>query len=328
MNPTCRPLLVAALLLTPVTAQGPTLRSALQGAELVVTARVVAATDPSPEWHRLDFEVVSTFVGTAPTTLQVLEPAGACCGRSLFALQVGDERLLFLRRVGPHWHPFGGAAGVLPAAPALLAHVARLQAAATPQSLVRTLVDALASEETRVADDAAATLAVLPAGALVGLDHAAIAGALQQALAIGNVRSAPLADVAVRSSDPALLDTVIAAYVAEPAADRARLLRHALRRADAAIVTHRAPALVHDDEAALRVAELFCELPSPHADQALAAMLPRAHPRVALCAVEGLLARGARLVDLEPLVPAPVLELAERTRRQPARFRAIEPQRR
>ena len=34
MNPTCRPLLVAALLLTPVTAQGPTLRSALQGAEL------------------------------------------------------------------------------------------------------------------------------------------------------------------------------------------------------------------------------------------------------------------------------------------------------
>jgi hypothetical protein len=327
MNPTCR-LLLASLLSVTATAQEPTLRTALQTAELVVTARVVAVSDPSPDWHRLDFVVVAAVVGQAPATLQVLEPAGACCGRSLFALQVGDERLLFLRRVGPHWHPHGGAAGVLPAAPALLAHVAGLRAAVDPRALVRTLVEALASEEPRVADDAAATLALLPASTLVGLDHAAVAGALQQALAVGHTRSAPLADVAVRSGDAALLDAVVAAYVAEPAADRARLLRHALRRADPAVVTHRAPALVHGDAAALRLAELFRELPGMHGEQALVAMLPRAHPRVALCAVEGLLARGARVVDLVPFVPATVLELAEQNRRRPARFRAIEPSRR
>ncbi len=146
--------------------QATTLLAQARAADAVVVARVTAASDPSPEWHRLEFVTTQVLKGNSPGEFAVLEPAGACCGRSLFALQIGDERLLFLRRRGPSWHPCGGARGVVPAAPEVVAHVTALLAAPNDSALAHLLADNVGHQEARIADDAAHALAVLPQIAL------------------------------------------------------------------------------------------------------------------------------------------------------------------
>jgi hypothetical protein len=327
---TTRPLHALACLLasTAAAAQAPTLLQALRSADVVVTARVVAASDPSPEWHRLHFAVTSVIAGAPGPTLTILEPAGACCGRSLFALQVGDERLLFLSRVGATLHPRGGAHGVLLPTPALLAHVAALRDADDPVRLAQVLSQALDSDEPAVVDDAAATLAGLPAAVLGRVDRAAVGRAFAQALAAERPRQAHLADVAVRLADEALLDSVLDAYVRAPAPGHARLLRQALQRGDPGAIAARIQGHARGDDQVLRAVELLLELPPAAAWPTLASLLPRAHPRVALRAAEGLLGQGVRAQDLVQVVPGPVLELAERQRRHGPPFRAIDPARR
>ncbi len=309
--------------------QATTLLNAARAADVVVTAKVLAATDPSPEWHRLQLQTLQILKGQAPATFTLLEPSGACCGRSLFALQIGDTRLMFLRRAGQALHPFGGSRGVVAAEPSIVAHVQALLASQGQQELAHVLATCLAHDETRIADDAAHALATLPQLTLSHADRAAVVDALLLASARGSTRSAALVDVAVRVADDHVLDALLPAYLQTERGDQAKLLRAGLCRCPSSAVAQRLTLFVHDDRAALRAAELLVLLPTLDAHSALDRLLqPTTHPRVALCIAEGLLASGVPGEQLTSRVPAPVLALAERQRQQPKRFRAINPQRR
>lgn len=308
--------------------QATTLLALARGADAVVCAQVVAATDPSPEWRRLQLTTETALAGAAPASFAVLEPAGACCGRSLFALQPGDRRLLFLRRAGATWHPLGGARGVVPNEPALVAHVQQLLAAANDAALAHLLAQGLAHDEPRIADDAAHALAARPQLALTPADRAAVAVALQTSLARRTARSAPLADVAARLGDDQSVDALLTGYLDAAPDDQARLLRDALRRCTSPALPARL-ALHLDERRALRAAELLLALPAGDAQTVLGNLLQRtAQPRVQLLVAQALLASGAAGQALAARFPAPVLELAARRDREPRRFRTIDPDRR
>ncbi|MBZ0152596.1 MAG: hypothetical protein K8J09_13810, partial [Planctomycetes bacterium] len=49
---------------------GSTLAALAERADLVVRATVVAATDPSPQWHRMQFASVQVLKGTAAATFE------------------------------------------------------------------------------------------------------------------------------------------------------------------------------------------------------------------------------------------------------------------
>lgn len=312
----------------PAQDQATTLLTLLRGADAVVTAEVTAATDPSPDWHRLVFHTLSTVRGPSPESFVILEPAGACCGRSLFALQVGDRRLLFLRRQGATWHLHGASRGVLPAAAEVVAHVQALHGAAGEPALTHLLAQSLAHADPRVADDAAHALAARPGLALAAGDRAAVVSAMQQALLSGSAKLCALVDVAARSADPATTDALLLAYLDAARDDQASVLRSAICR-NAPAAANGLPAQLDGSSRALRAVELLVAMPGDAARTALGNLLRRAaHPRVQLGIAEALLAGGARGVELAALVPAPVLQLAEQRTRRAKTFRAIAPDRR
>ncbi|MBL8732164.1 MAG: hypothetical protein JNN13_07320 [Planctomycetes bacterium] len=308
---------------------GSTLAALAERADLVVRATVVAATDPSPQWHRMQFASVQVLKGTAAATFELLEPAGACCGRSLFALQIGDERLLFLRRTGQTLHPLGGARGVLPAAAAVVAHVSALLAAPDAAARAAVLTAGLAADAPRVADDAAQALSTLPQLSLGSPQRAAITTALGDAVRRGSTRTAPLVEVLARLGDDASLDACLPIYLDTPRDDQAALLRRGLARGGTLAVATRLPLHVdRDDQRVQRAAELLAELPPEHARPALQRLLLAApHPRVQLTLTAGLLAAGLRPAELAPLVPAPVLELAQNRHDRPRPLRVVRPDR-
>jgi len=320
------PFLLALVPVTSASAQDLTLLAASRGADVVVQATVLAASDPSPDWHRLEFRTDLVLKGPAPAEFRLLEPAGACCGRSLFALQPGQQVLLFLRRSGPNLHPYGGARGVLPAEPALRAHVQTLLAVTDGAATARLLAAALLAPEPRIADDAAQALATLPALQLPAADLPLLQQALQDAMQRGITRTAPLLEAAVRLGDPTLLDTVLPAYLAADES-MAPLLHSGLLRCPPAALAERLPLHATSTTGqALRAAELLVAMPSPVARPALERMLQQAaHPRVQLCIAEGLLAAGASDLALRGAVPEPVLRLAAQRHRQPQRFRNLRP---
>ena len=307
-------------------AQDTTLFAACRTADVVVRATVLTATDPQPEWHRLQFRSDQVLKGQVGGEFALLEPAGACCGRSLFALQPGAEVLLFLRRTGPVLHPLGGARGVLPWSAEVATHVQTLLAAANDAAAARVLIDGLAAAEPRIADDAAQALAAMPDLQLPPASHPRLQAALQDALQRGITRSAALVELSVRVGTDELVDTMLPLYLRATAA-QAPLLRRGLLRCAPGQVAQRLP--LHTDatdHGALRAAELLVELPDAEARQALARMLQQdPHPRVQLCIAEGLLAAGEQGHELARIVPEPVLQLAERRRQQPRRFRSIQP---
>jgi hypothetical protein len=331
MNPILRSALCLACLTpaAPLPAQGPatTLLAGCQRAEVIVRATVLTATDPSPEWHRLSFRANELLHGTLGETFELLEPAGACCGRSLFALQPGQHCLLFLRRTGPLLHPFGGSRGVLADEPELVQAVRELLGAATDAARGQRLIGQLQHVDPRVAADAAQALATLPALALSVNDRDALGSALLSALQRRATTAAPLLDAVVRLQDPALLDRLLPAYLDTDLADQARLWRQGLGRASAPMLTDRLPMFVGTDAVRqLRAAELLAELPAMDTMAALQNLLQTSGcPRVKLCASEALLAGGAVANSLEPFVPAPILELAQRRRQAPRAFRSIRP---
>jgi hypothetical protein len=307
-------------------AQDTTLFAACRAADVIVRATVLTATDPQPDWHRLQFRSDQVLKGQVAGEFALMEPAGACCGRSLFALQPGTEVLLFLRRTGPVLHPLGGARGVLPWSAEVGAHVQTLLAATDDAAVAGILVGALAAAEPRIADDAAQALATLPGLQLPPGSHPQLQAALQDALQRGTTRSAALVEVSVRIGADELVDTMLPSYLRATTA-QAPLLRRGLLRCAPGQVAQRLP--LHTDgtdHGALRAAELLVELPDAEARQALARMLQQhPHPRVQLCIAEGLLAAGEQGHELARIVPEPVLQLAERRRQQPRRFRSIQP---
>jgi Arc/MetJ family transcription regulator len=323
----------ALLLLTagvmPAQDQATPLANLARRADVVVRATVIAVTDPSPEWHRLRFRADAVLRGAVGLEFDLLEPAGACCGRSLFALQLGDERLLFLHRIANTQHPNGGARGVVPAVPAVVAHVVQALAAPKAAALAQLLAANLQHEEPRIADDAAHALATMPQLSLDATHRAAVAAALAGSVQRGSTRTAALAEVAIRLDDDTMLDVCLPIYLSTQRSDQAALLRRALGRARADEVADRLP--LHfsaNGDNALRAAELLSDLPATASRPALQRLLQAApHPRVQLCLTECLLAAGLQPAELAPLVPEPVLRLAQRHHQRPRPLRVVRPTR-
>lgn len=315
--------LLASAFLLPAQDQATTLFEATRRADAIVVATVTAATDPSPEWHRLELRVDRRLHGAVGTTLVLLEPAGACCGRSLFALQPGDRQLLFLSRRGATWHPFGAGRGVLPPDPALLAHVEALLTATDDAARAELLGGHLDHADPRIARDAALALAGLPV--LPTTADGRIANQLQRAVAAGETTAPALLDLALRRGSQPLLATAVASYLDAPRDDQARLLRTRLAaQAPAAVLDELLQR--HDAEPSrqIRTAELLAALPAAATAPILRQRLAGdAHPRAKLHLTEALLAAGYRPEALAELVPAPVLRLAEERRRTPTRWRNL-----
>lgn len=307
--------------------QATTLLANSQRADVVVRATVVATSDPSPDWHRLEFRTDELLKGRLGANFAVLEPAGACCGRSLFALQPGAACLLFLQRRGATLHPLGGSRGVLADDAALSAHVRALLAAPDAAATAALLANGLQSPLPRIADDAAHALASLPTLALDRRRRDVVAEALGHAVRTRLATAASLVEVAVRIADAPMLDTLLPLYLGQERADQASLLREGLARCAADELLARLPMhLRSDEDGELRAAELLARLPAEHGAPALRRLLTATRsPRVQLRATETLLDQGAATSTLPAQLPAPVLRLAERRRHTVQPFRSIQP---
>lgn len=307
--------------------QATTLDEACRRADVVVQATVIAATDPSPDWHRLRFRVDVRLAGTIGAEFDLLEPAGACCGRSLFALQTGAQCLLFLQRRGPTLHPFGGGRGVLPADPALLRHVQALLGASSPAEKTAVLAGALQDDLPRIRDDAALALACMPSLLLDAAGKRAVAEQIAFAVRAGLSTAPTLADIAVRSGDDELLGAMVHSYLHTDRADQARALRRSLQHVPAGRLTQSLlPRMDTLANTQIRAAELLAELPIEHAIGSMRSLLRSgAHPRAKLFVAEAMLNAGHRREQLQALVPTAVLQLAEQRRKAASKFRSLEP---
>lgn len=307
--------------------QATTLLAASRRADVVVRATVLGATDPTPDWHRLQFRRDALLKGTVGEQFVLLEPSGACCGRVLFSLQPGDEVLLFLVRQGATLHPFGGSRGVVTPTPTTTTHVAALLAANDDAVLANLLTLALAEPDARIAADAAHALTTLPTLPLAAEARARIATALHGALLDGRTSAASLCEVAARLGDSALVETLLPHYLGAQKCDQLELLQRTLLRCPAGDVAQRLPLFTDSStEQNVRAARLLARMPTAEARQGIERMLIlHPHPRVQLCLVESLLASGARGAELATSAPAAITELAARRANQPKTYRAIRP---
>jgi hypothetical protein len=322
----------AALLLSLTAAaqdQATTLLSLARRADVVVRATVTQTLQPTPQWLQLTLRADEVLKGAASATFLLTEPAGQCCGRSLFALQVGDERLLFLKRTGPTLHTLGGGRGVMPATADVVAHTQALLLAGDASDLARLLAQQLDSAEPRIAHDAAAALASLPDLSLARRERGQVVASLYAAVQRGSTNAAALAEVAARVGDAQMVDAVLPLYMGARRDDHADLLRRALTRCSPGLVAERMPIFVGATrQRNLRAAKLLQELPPRLAQAAMTDLLSRSgHPQVKLHLCEGLLAAGVSEAALRPLVPAVVLRVATARRQQRPTFRNIDPRR-
>ncbi|HEB53504.1 MAG TPA: hypothetical protein ENI87_09650 [bacterium] len=331
MNRTLSTVVLSAVVCAalPAQNQATTLTRLARDADVVVRATVLGNAAVPPGWQRVTLRRQQLLKGQTGSEFTLAEPGGRCCGRSLFALQPGDDLLLFLKRIGPTLHLFGDSRAVLPATPALLQHSAQLIAAPSNNAIVDLLVPSLEHIEPRIADDAAMALASLPHVTLSAGQRTVVAACLQQAVQRGATRTAALADVAARLGDADMADTLVPIYLHADRDDQARLLRRALRRFPPQLLADRLPVHVATGRTAnLRAARLLVELPPANALAAMTQLLQRPnHPSVQLHLCEGLLAAGVQAAALRPLVPSVVIELAERHRARRPVFRNIDPSR-
>lgn len=307
--------------------QATTMARLSQKADVVVRATVTSSVHPTPQLHQLTLQPNQVLKGQLGASFRLTEPAGKCCGRSLFALAVGETRILFLKRVGPTLHTLGGGRGVLAVTPDLLTHVQALLAAPTTNATAHLLAASVNHVEPRIADDAALALATLPNLSLTPIERSAIVSSLLQSVQRGWTRTAALADVAARLGDASMVDSVMPIYLEATREDQALLLRKALTRCPPQVVADRMPAFVGNTRRSnLRAAALLTELPAATAQAAMTNLLQRPnHPQVQMHLCEGLLAAGVTSASLSPMVPPAVLQLAiARQNRRPT-FRNIQP---
>lgn len=323
--------LLALLLPTmaPAQDQATTLARLCKTADVIVRAKVTDAVQPTAELLQLTLQPNQVLKGQVGNTFSLIEPAGQCCGRALFSLSVGDQRILFLKRVGPTLHTLGGGRGVLPATVDLGTHVQALLAAPSNNATAHLLAGNISHQEPRIADDAALALAVHANLSLNPAERAALATSLAQSVQHGLTRTAALADVTARLGDANMIDTVVPVYLQATKSDQALLLQKALTRYPAQLLADRLPMHVGTARRAnLRAAQLLAEMPSAAAQGAMTTLLQRPnHPQVQMHLCEGLIGAGVSAASLSPMVPGPVLQLAiERLRRRPT-FRTINPRR-
>jgi hypothetical protein len=321
--------LLALLLaqLAPAQDQASSLARLCQTADVIVRATVTSSVFATPELHQLSLQPNQVLKGQPGSSFTLTEPAGQCCGRSLFALEVGDTRILFLRRLGPTLHTLGGGRGVLAATPDLLTHLQALLATTSTNAMAHLLAANVDHPEPRIADDAALALATLPNLSLTMLERSKLTACLAQSVQRGWTRTAALADVAARLGDASMVDSVMPVYLQASRDDQALLLKNALKRCPSQLIAERLAMHVGNARRAnLRAATLLTELPPAAAHAAMANMLQRPnHPEVQLHLCEGLLAAGVASASLSPMVPEALLQLAtKRLTRRPT-FRNINP---
>jgi len=312
--------------------QATTLLEACQKAQIVVRATVLGASDPSSDWHRISFRSIEVLAGTIGAEFVLWEPAGACCGRSLFAMAPGEHYLFFLQRVGPSLHSFGGSRGILADDPALTNHVRSLLQAGSPTATAELLVQSLAADLPRIADDAALALASLPQLQLRPGQRARIIERLQDAVGLGRAIAPSLADILVRDGSSEAVDALLPLYLRTPDCGQAGMLQRALGRCRPGALMQRLPLHLDDDAArCLRAIDLLADLDGTEAVPAIEGMLRTSRDvRVQFHAAQTLLARDVSPARLRLSIPAPLVELAQqhRHRRTTPRFRLLENARR
>lgn len=314
----------------PAQDQATALAQLARTADVVVVATVDNVQNPQPEWLRTQFQRGQVLKGSIGASFALLEPAGRCCGNSLFALELGDQRLLFLRRTGATLHPLGGARGVLPAAAAVVQHTsAVLATGADDTALAHLLVAAIDDDEPRIAEDAAHALLALPQLPLSDGERQKVREQLAVAVQHGRTRAATLAELTARTADDGAVDVLLPMYLDAARPDQARLLQRALERCPSDLVAERLPMFLDRGRARdVRAAQLLTGIDTPTAAAGMRQMLRRpCHPEAQLKLCEGLLQKGERAASLESLVPAPVLRLAQRRRDAGRAFRNLEPTR-
>lgn len=302
-------ILLACTAAAPTSAQdgASTLAALVDGADAAAVATVVAREETPTAVLLVRLQTTTALAGAAPATFALSEPAGACCGRSLFALQPGDVRLVFLQRRGAGWHLAGGPRGMLPATAAVLAHVQSLLAARTGAARSAALLAALDHDEARIADDAATALGCQPGLALDADGRQRIAALLPRELDRRSARGTALLEVAARCADAALRDAVLARYLDCPRDDEAELLGRCLLRTPVAGTIDLAVAAATDERRGLRVAALVDRLDADAATARGLAMLGVAPgPRVQLRLCEDLLVRGVPAEQLRAAPPTVV----------------------
>lgn len=326
---TQKAILLAFLLPTLAVAQdqASTMTRLCQKADVIVRATVTSSVHPTALLHQLTLQSNQVLKGQVGASFTLTEPAGKCCGRSLFALSVGETRILFLKRLGPTLHTLGGGRGVLAATPNLLTHVQALLAAPTTNATAHLLAACVNHVEPRIADDAALALATLPNLSLTTLERSAIASSLLQSVQRGWTRTAALADVAARLGDANMIDSIMPIYLEATREDQALLLRKALKRCPTQLVAERMPVFVGSTRRSnLRAAALMTELPAAAARAAMTNLLQRPnHPQVQMHLCEGLLAAGVSAASLSPMVPQAVLQLAVARQNRRPTFRNVQP---
>lgn len=305
--------------------EATTLAALSNKADSIVVATAVAANDPSPDFHRIEFRTERILKGAIASNFAVLEPAGRCCGRALGTLAIGDRVLAFLNQRGGALHPLGGDRGVLPVSDTLIAHVLDLLQPATPERKGALLASALSSTEPRVRADAALALAQLPTTSLDAASHSMVLAALDQELAAGSNRIPALVTASVRFVGDAAAPALVRAYVRADADDRALAVGRGLLQLSAVAIHQALAAEVLADEAAQQRA---CALASAKPDPISIPMLTRmleAQPRVALAAAEALLATGVAPATLAPRTDAAVLDTAVQRRSKLPQLRVVAP---
>ena len=309
--------------------QASTMARLCQNADVIVRGTVTGSHYPTTELHQLTIKPNQLLKGNVSTQFVLTEPAGQCCGRSLFALMVGETRILFLKRIGPTLHTTGGGRGVLAATSELLTHVENLLATSTTSDLSHLLAANLNHGEPRIADDAALALATLPDLSLTVSERSTVIASLKRSVQRGLTRTAALADIAARLGDTAVVDSMMPIYLSAAREDQARLLRNALKRCPAEIVADRLPMFVGKIRRSnMRAAKLLTNLPPITAHAAMTNLLQRPnHPQIQMQLCEGLLAAGVSSASLQPMVPDVVLKLAVKRQNQRPKFRNINPQR-
>ena len=309
--------------------QASTMARLCQNADVIVRGIVTGSHYPTAELHQLTIKPEQVLKGNVSTQFVLTEPAGQCCGRSLFALMVGETRILFLKRIGPTLHTTGGGRGVLAATSELLTHVENLLATSTTSDLSHLLAANLNHDEPRIADDAALALATLPDLSLTVSERSTVIASLKRSVQRGLTRTAALADIAARLGDTAVVDSMMPIYLSAAREDQARLLRNALKRCPAELVADRLPMFVGKIRRSnMRAAKLLTNLPPITAHAAMTNLLQRPnHPQIQMQLCEGLLAAGVSSASLQPMVPDVVLKLAVKRQNQRPKFRNINPQR-
>lgn len=301
--------------------QATTLAQLVDRARAIAVVRSLRVDSPDPEHLRVTFAVETTLRGTPPAHFELLEPRSRGCGRALHGVVPGQRFVACLEQRDDRWSLCAGGSRALPLAHAALVEHVQALAIADAQSRRNLLFAALSTDDQRVRDDAALSLAWL--GDLAAAD-AAQRGALLDAL-----RRAPndaLLQAAARLQLAPALDLILPAYLAGSDPQRTRLHAALLLQFDAGALAGRIAAQLDDcdDTMQLRAVQLLSQVGHDAAKAPLLNLLGRARERgVQLQACVGLLRLGVDRQQLTATSDADLVQLAAAALESRPRFRSI-----